>query len=113
MYVFSCSFDLTDASSAGATIWVSLLHSFEKGSKGKYQALVNQLRSTGEGIFHDYLTIISDNLGGDDIAVKEVIDELDAEAVKLIESKLTSELAMEFNKVVNKGLIFPLAAFLE
>jgi len=43
MYVFSCSFDLTDASSAGATIWVSLLHSFEKGSKGKYQALVHHL----------------------------------------------------------------------
>lgn len=99
MYVFSQSFDLTDASSVSAGIWISLLHSFEKGTKGKYGAIVNALKDKGESIFSDYLSEIEANLGGDDDAVKQLISELDDDTTKLIELKLNNEMVMDFNKL--------------
>lgn len=103
MYVFSSSFDLTDASGAGANVWISLMHSFEKGQKGKYQDIVKALKRSGEDIFNEYLTSIESKLGVDDIAVAEIVEGMTTDTLKLIESKLNPEMIMEFNKVVSNA----------
>ncbi len=99
MYVFSESFNKNDATSEGASVWLKLMHSFEKGSKGKYQALVNSLIESGRSLINEYLSIIEESIGVDDSAVLEVIEELDQETIKLIESRLNSEMIMEFNRI--------------
>lgn len=103
MFVFSSSFDLNDATSDGATIWINLLHSFEKGSKGKYQTIVSDLRTKGESLFADYLMQIEEWLGDDNDQVTELLTEFDDATINLIESRLNNEMVMEFNKVKNNA----------
>lgn len=98
MYVFAQSFNLTDGSGDGASIWISLMHSFERGKKGKYGEIVRNLRETGDGIFTDYLSEIEASLGNADETVEQLIEELDNDTIKLIESRLIPELRMEFTK---------------
>lgn len=99
MHVFANSFDITDASSASAGVWIGLTRSFERGQKGKYGTIINELRDKGQGIFADYLSEIEANLGGDNDAVRELLSELEIDAINLIESKLPTEMVMEFNKI--------------
>lgn len=101
MFVFYGSFDLN--ADDGFSVWSSLFNSFEKGTKGKYGKIVNDLIKTGESIFLDCLTVIEEGLGIDDAAVLEAIEGFDGETIKLIESKLDNEMVMEFNKLLNKG----------
>ena len=98
MYIFSMSFNLNDASGGGASIWTNLTHSFPKGEKGKYQKLVNELKANGESLFLDILNQLEDNIG-DDYAVIELLEELDDETIKVLESKLNPEMSMELNRI--------------
>ena len=100
MYVFSRSFNLTDASSPEASVWVSLLHSFEKGTKGKYQDLVNKLVREGEAIFDDYLYGVQRALQlNDDLQIKELFEELDNDGISLIKQKLNTEQLHILNEI--------------
>lgn len=99
MYVFSESFDLNDATSAGAGVWTNLLHSFEKGTKGKYQRIVEDLRNKGESLFLDYVQQIEEWLGDDNDLVADCISEFDDETINLIAARINNEMAMEFGKV--------------
>ncbi len=99
MYVFRESFDVHDASSDSASVWISLMHSFERGSKGKYQSIVNEMSNKGLGIFTDYLSSIESNIGTDDSAITELISELDEESIKLIEHRLPMEYAIDFKRL--------------
>lgn len=108
MYVFSCSFDLTDASSDGASIWISLLHSFEKGMKGRYGDIVKALRRSGFELIETYTASIEENLGIDDSAVIELISELDSEAINIISGKINNEMIGDFNRLVAENTNNPL-----
>lgn len=99
MYVFASTFDLNDATSQGASVWTSLLHSFPKGEKGKYGKLVNELMASGESLFTDILNEFETHLGEDDFAIQELFAEIDNDTILLIENKLPPEMVMEFNRV--------------
>lgn len=98
MYCFYRSFG-NDASSPEAAIWVSLTHSFPKGQKGKYQAVVNELRSNGENQYIDIEVSITDALeSGDDSALQEILGDLSDNVVALVESSLNSEQIHMYNE---------------
>jgi len=100
MYVFSQSFNITDASSASAGLWVSLLHSFPKGKKGKYGKIVNDLKSTGDSIFEEYLDgFVNAINAGDDLAASQLIEELDTNTLGLLKDRIPSELVGTFQSM--------------
>jgi len=81
------------------TVRNNLYHSFEKGTKGKYQRIVDDLYRKGAAQIMDCVTVIEENLGGDDSAVLEIIEGFDNDTLKIIEDRLNPEMVMEFNKV--------------
>lgn len=81
------------------TVRNNLYHSFEKGTKGKYQQIVNGLYRDGAAQIRDCITVIEEHLGGDDSAVLEIIEDFDSDTLNLIESRLNPEMVMEFNRV--------------
>lgn len=64
----------------------NLYHSFESGSKGKYQQIVDSLYRSGASIFADCVTTI--NEAEDDATVLEIIEDLSADALELIKDKI-------------------------
>lgn len=73
----------------------NLYHSFEKGTKGKYQQVVDSLYRKGFSIFNDCIEAINDGAtSNDDLAVKEVSESLSNDALEMMRDKLTPE-AME------------------
>jgi len=84
------------------TVKTNLYHSFIKGEKGKYQRIVDDLYRKGAAQISDCITVIEENLGGDDSAVLEIIEGFDNDTLKIIEDRLNPEMVMEFNKI--KGL---------
>lgn len=100
MFVFSQSFNSTDASSAGASQWVSLLHSFPKGKKGKYGAVVNGMKKNGEAMFADYLSGISNAINNsDDTGATELIAELDDNVLNLIADRIDASFSSALNEL--------------
>ena len=85
------------------TVRNNLYHSFEKGTKGKYQKIVDELYRKGAAQITDCITVIEENLGGDDSAVLEIIEGFDNDTMTIIEGRLNPEMVMEFNKVRNNG----------
>lgn len=66
-------------------VQISLYHSFEKGTKGKYQKVINDLAGSGRAQVNDCLKVIEDaEQSGDDIAAKEIIEDLPQEAIDRI-----------------------------
>jgi len=55
MYLLKKNLCGSDSTSKGAGVWISLMHSFPKGSKGKYGDLVNSLISSGECVVNNYI----------------------------------------------------------
>lgn len=92
MYLFSLSFDLTDASGPGASAWISLYHSFERGTKGKYQQLVTELTGKGRSLIEGYAASIAACVDSQDVdGMRELIDELTSDALEKA-CELTTEL---------------------
>jgi recombination protein RecT len=81
MYVLQCT--------CGQAEFTNLYHSFEKGTKGKYQKAIDALTSDGREEFEKYLDAWREAKEiGDDLAIEEMKDEISQEAVKLIEDRL-------------------------
>jgi len=59
--------------------FANLYHSFEKGTKGKYQAVVDSLTTKGKGQFEEYCVLLQQG--------HDVESEVSEEAFKLIESR--------------------------
>ncbi len=69
-------------------LWINLYHTFEKGTKGKYQRIVDDLVVAGANTLADITTAIQDGLNdGDDSAVKELVDDVSDDIYTLITSK--------------------------
>lgn len=84
MYAFSKKFDISDASSSGASIWTSLYHSFKKGEKGKYQKIIELLIQQGREKISQYAAQIKDCLDQDDgLGFAEIKEELSQESFNI------------------------------
>lgn len=63
----------------------ALYNSFEKGTIGKYKALVSELQRKGYSLLVDIETTVGEAMtSGDDMAAKEVLDGLSQEATQFI-----------------------------
>lgn len=96
MYVFQQT--LQDQSA-----FTNLYHSFEKGQKGKYQAIVDSLLHKGQASIMDYrgeLAIAARD--GDDLRVKELTSELTTDQLALVMSKLDAQ-TISFIEGLNRG----------
>lgn len=73
------------ATSIGQGVQTSLYNSFEHGSKGKYQKVIDSLLTDGRAQIKDCQQAIEEAAGNDDdMGVKEIIEDLPQEAVDYI-----------------------------
>jgi recombination protein RecT len=73
-------------------VWIALYHSFEKGSKGKYQKIIDQLAASGLSKIQEYADELGELLQTDqDAEAWELICDLDDAALNLIELQVTPE----------------------
>jgi len=92
MYIFSTGFELNDASSAGASIWTGLWHSFPKGKKGKYQQAVQKLIDSGMNTANTYIDELSALcISQDETGIMQMISELKQDEINFIVGKLVPE----------------------
>lgn len=86
--MFSFQHSLTDES-----IFTNLYHSFEKGQKGKYQAIVKDLCAKGFSLFEDCkLQIIEAFEAGDTVYAQQIFGELNHDAQQLMRAKLEHDI---------------------
>lgn len=66
-------------------VQTNLRHSFEKGTKGKYAAIIDQLQEKGRNEVHDCKAVIQQAMTeSDESAAKELLEELPQEAIDWI-----------------------------
>lgn len=71
-------------------IVTNLYHSFEKGKKGKYQRIVDQLLQSGESQYRDYLDGIKSAIqNNDEAGYTQLAEELTDDALALVNASLT------------------------
>lgn len=77
---------LTLQRTTSAAVFTNLYHSFGKGTKGKYQRMVDELIVRGQAQFQEYSeTVFNAKQSGDDLAIEEIIEEVTDETWKLID----------------------------
>lgn len=95
MYVFRHTLD-------SENVFTNLYHSFEKGSKGKYQSIVNSMIESGRECFESYIEQMTDAVnGGDESAVAELTEELGKDALSLLLDKLPSNVSIHYHELSN------------
>jgi len=91
MYVFLTNIE--------ETVRNNLYHSFEKGTKGKYQQIVDSLYKSGFSVFEDCIQSINDGAASnDDLAVMEVYESLSNDCYALMVDRGLSEEAQAIIK---------------
>ena len=66
-----------------------LYHSFEKGTKGRYQKIHDSLYEAGANAVADYVDLFGNALrDGDDLVIKENAEELSAEVMAIVAERL-------------------------
>jgi len=92
MFVLQCTLNQQDDNS-----FVALYHSFEKGQKGKYQKIVDELIKQGFSLVTDIRQSFIDAIdSGDDMAAKQLIEELSIDAIEVVKSGLNYDYQQEF-----------------
>jgi len=77
---------LTLQRTTSAAEFTNLYHSFGKGTKGKYQRMVDELIVRGQAQFQTYTEIVFQaKEDGDDLAIEEIIEEVTDETWQLID----------------------------
>ncbi len=98
MFVLQCSLNEKNDSA-----FTNLYHSFEKGTKGKYQSIVNDLLKQGFIIMEDIRAEFKNAADrGDEMGMRELIDGLSSDAITVMKN------GMEFdykNEVDQLGVI--------
>jgi phage RecT family recombinase len=73
--------------------FTNLYHSFEKGQKGKYQRIVDELLKSGRDQAAETVTAITEAvMRDDDAGTDEIVEELSAEEWSFIQTKLPAEI---------------------
>lgn len=95
MFVFQCK---TNENNEQA--FNNLYHSFEKGQKGKYQRVIDDLIHRGYNIVADIRVALCDAINvDDDLAVKENIEGLDKDSIDVVLSGMEPNIAHEIRKI--------------
>lgn len=95
MYVFQAK-----TNNQNESTFTNLYHSFERGQKGKYQRVVDDLIENGRGIASDICVTLNDAINADDdIAIKENINDLDDDTIEIILSRMNPSVAFEIKKI--------------
>lgn len=95
MFVLQCQLN---KNSDGA--FTTLYHSFEKGQKGKYQKIVDDLISQGFAIVRDIRDAFVQMFdSGDDLGMKELLEGLSADAIEVVCDALKYPYNEEFRKI--------------
>lgn len=82
----------------------NLYHSFEKGTKGKYQKIVDDLTKRGSSILADYVTQFSDMLEANDTdGAGELLDGMSKEEINVILDSCSTECCAFINEVIENG----------
>lgn len=97
MFLFTKSID--------ETVFTNLYHSFEKGTKGKYQGIVDNLTQSGYAKLRDYSEALCEYCqSGHDIAAMELIADLPADAVTFITDNMAdNETGAYIRQLVKEG----------
>lgn len=78
----------------------NLYHSFERGQKGKYQAIIKELLEKGFGIVTDLRQAIMDAVNsGDDLALRQVVEDLEPDALEVVKKGLDYEYVKEIDSI--------------
>lgn len=95
MYVFLTSVD--------EGVRNNLYHSFEKGQKGKYQRVVDDLYKAGGASIRDITEVIEDHVSrSEELGVKENLEGLSDDAITILRERL-SEDALAFIDEINNN----------
>ena len=96
MFVLQCMLKET-----GESAFTTLYHSFEKGQKGKYQAVVKDLLARGFSIITDLKVAFVDAIdSGDEMAAAQLVQELQPDAVKILKNNLEYDYQQEVDKLL-------------
>ena len=80
--------------------FMSLYHSFERGTKGKYQAMVDSLTRQGHDLIHDIRLNLINACEADDIdGAREILMELSEDELTVVTKELSSEVLLFINPV--------------
>ncbi len=84
-------------------VFTNLYHSFEKGQKGKFQAIIDDLRRKGQSIFTDCVDAMRGGIeSGDDAAVIEIAVDLTQDALDLALNECEAAIAHEIRKLIEQ-----------
>ena len=87
MFVLQCK--LNDQ---GDTAFTNLYHSFEKGQKGKYQAIVKELLDKGFSLVTDYREAITQAVdSNDEMALAQLKEELSNDALEIVARGMSND----------------------
>lgn len=87
MFVLQCK--LNDQNDSAFT---NLYHSFEKGTKGKYQAIIKELLAKGLSLIADYREAIAQAIdANDEMGLAQLKDEVSSDALEIISRGLSHE----------------------
>jgi len=78
--------------------YIDLYHSFERGTKGKYQKIVNALEEEGRNSLIAYYAGFND-AAGDEVGTTELIEELSDDVLDFVLDKLDVETASFVQKI--------------
>ena len=79
--------------SLGESVFTSLYHSFEKGTKGKYQKIVDELLAKGNSQYTDYENLVADaKRDGDTTELERIKEEEVSEEVWTLLDERTGEI---------------------
>lgn len=82
----------------------NLYHSFEKGTKGKFQQIVDSLYGNGEAQFRDYIDSMNDVAAMNDAGgFIELADELTTDALNLMRTRLSREAQVMLDEMSSPG----------
>lgn len=96
MFLFTKSID--------ETTYANLYHSFEKGQKGRYQAIVKQLAEEGAAMLRDIADSVADAADqGHDFGIVENLQGLTTDAVAYIKDRLTAQQAATVNAALEQA----------
>lgn len=87
MFVLQCKLN-----EQGDAAFVNLYHSFEKGMKGKYQSIVDDLLKKGFNIVADIRIALMDAINeSDDMAKTQLIEEMSSDAFDIVVGAMDNE----------------------
>lgn len=96
MFVLQCTLN-----EQGESAFTTLYHSFEKGQKGKYQKVVDDLLKRGFSIITDLkIAFIDATESGDEMAALQIVQDLTHDALQVVKNNLDYHYQQEIDRLL-------------